>query len=109
MTDDGEPFKAGVYASFDGFVAVPEPATWAILVMGSGRGRWSRAGEPRGPGDHRRGDLVDRRRRRAGAETGHRVIHKICPAEWCGRDDLGREPRRRLRTRYRESPTPPLT
>jgi hypothetical protein len=28
MTDDGEPFKAAVYASFDGFLAVPEPATW---------------------------------------------------------------------------------
>jgi hypothetical protein len=36
MTDDGEPFKAGVYASFDGFLAVPEPATWAILLVGLG-------------------------------------------------------------------------
>jgi hypothetical protein len=36
MTDDGEPFKAGVYTSFDGFLAVPEPATWAILLMGLG-------------------------------------------------------------------------
>jgi PEP-CTERM motif-containing protein len=34
MTDDGEPFKAGIYASFDGFLAVPEPATWAILLLG---------------------------------------------------------------------------
>jgi hypothetical protein len=34
MTDDGEPFKVGVYTSFDGFLAVPEPATWTILLMG---------------------------------------------------------------------------
>jgi hypothetical protein len=34
MTDDGEPFLAGVYASFDGYLAVPEPATWTILLMG---------------------------------------------------------------------------
>jgi len=35
MTDDGEPFKVGVYTSFDGFLApVPEPATWTILVIG---------------------------------------------------------------------------
>ncbi len=34
MTDNGEPFKAGVYTSFDGFLAVPEPATWTILLMG---------------------------------------------------------------------------
>jgi hypothetical protein len=32
MTDDGEPFKGGVYTSFDGFLAVPEPATWTILL-----------------------------------------------------------------------------
>jgi hypothetical protein len=38
MTDNGEPFKAGVYTSFDGFLTVPEPATWAILLHGSGRG-----------------------------------------------------------------------
>jgi len=25
--------KAGAYTSFDGFLAVPEPATWAILLM----------------------------------------------------------------------------
>ena len=36
ITDNGEPFKAGVYASFDGFLAVPEPATWTILLMGLG-------------------------------------------------------------------------
>lgn len=36
VTDNGEPFKAGVYTSFDGFLAVPEPATWAILLMGLG-------------------------------------------------------------------------
>jgi len=36
MTDNGEPFKAGVYTSFDGFLAVPEPATWTILLMGLG-------------------------------------------------------------------------
>jgi PEP-CTERM motif-containing protein len=36
MTDNGEPFKAGVYTSFDGFLAVPEPATWAILMVGLG-------------------------------------------------------------------------
>jgi hypothetical protein len=36
MTDNGEPFKAGVYTSFDGFLAVPEPATWAILLTGLG-------------------------------------------------------------------------
>ena len=34
MTDNGEPFKAGVYTSFDGFQAVPEPATWTILLTG---------------------------------------------------------------------------
>ena len=34
--DDGEPFKAGVNTSFDGFLAVPEPATCAILLMGLG-------------------------------------------------------------------------
>jgi hypothetical protein len=34
MTDNGEPFKAGVFTSFDGFLAapVPEPATWTILL-----------------------------------------------------------------------------
>jgi hypothetical protein len=36
MTDNGEPFKAGVYTSFDGYLAVPEPATWTILLMGLG-------------------------------------------------------------------------
>ena len=38
ITDNGEPFKAGVYASFDGFLAVPvpEPATWSILLIGLG-------------------------------------------------------------------------
>jgi hypothetical protein len=34
MTDNGEPFKAGVYTSFDGFLAVPEPTTWTILLAG---------------------------------------------------------------------------
>jgi hypothetical protein len=34
MTDNGEPFKVGVYTSFDGFLAVPEPATGTILLMG---------------------------------------------------------------------------
>jgi PEP-CTERM motif len=34
MTDNGEPFKAGVYTSFDGFLAVPEPATWTLLLTG---------------------------------------------------------------------------
>ena len=36
MTDNREPFKAGVYASFNGSLAVPEPATWTILLMGLG-------------------------------------------------------------------------
>ena len=36
MTDSGEPFKAGVYTSFDGFLAVPEPASWTILLAGLG-------------------------------------------------------------------------
>ena len=35
-TDDGQPFKAGVYTSFDGVLAVPEPATWAALLIGLG-------------------------------------------------------------------------
>ena len=35
-TDNGEPFKAGVFTSFDGFLAVPEPATWTILLTGLG-------------------------------------------------------------------------
>lgn len=34
MTDNGEPFKAGVFTSFDGFLAVPEPATWTMLLTG---------------------------------------------------------------------------
>ena len=34
MTDNGEPFKAGVFTSFDGFLAVPEPATWSVLLTG---------------------------------------------------------------------------
>lgn len=34
MTDDGQPFQAAIYASFEGFLAVPEPATWAILLVG---------------------------------------------------------------------------
>jgi hypothetical protein len=33
VTDDGEPFKAGVYTSFDG-ILVPEPATWTLLLTG---------------------------------------------------------------------------
>jgi len=33
MTDNGEPFKAGVYTSFNGSPAVPEPATWTILLI----------------------------------------------------------------------------
>ena len=37
-TDDGQPFKVGVYTSFDGFLAVPEPATWAVLLMGLAAG-----------------------------------------------------------------------
>jgi len=38
ITDTGEPFKAGINASFDGFLAVPvpEPATWSILLIGLG-------------------------------------------------------------------------
>jgi hypothetical protein len=32
-TDDGQPFKVGVYTSFDG-VLVPEPATWAMVLTG---------------------------------------------------------------------------
>jgi PEP-CTERM motif len=36
MTDNEEPFKAGVYTSFDGFLALPEPTTWTILLMGLG-------------------------------------------------------------------------
>jgi len=36
MTDNGEPFKAGVFTSFGGFLLapVPEPATWTILLTG---------------------------------------------------------------------------
>jgi hypothetical protein len=34
MTNNGEPFKAGVFTSFDSFLAVPEPAAWTILLTG---------------------------------------------------------------------------
>ncbi len=34
MTDNGDLFKVGVYTSFDGFLATPEPATWTILFTG---------------------------------------------------------------------------
>jgi hypothetical protein len=45
ITDNGEPFKAGINASFDGFLAVPvpEPATWSIFLTGlsaAGIMRW---------------------------------------------------------------------
>jgi hypothetical protein len=34
MTDDGGPFKVGVFTSFDGFLDVPEPPSWTILLIG---------------------------------------------------------------------------
>jgi hypothetical protein len=34
MTDDGQPFQAAAFSSSDGFLAVPEPATWAMLLPG---------------------------------------------------------------------------
>ena len=49
MTDNGEPFKAGVFTSFDGFLAapVPEPATWTILLAGLGAAGVLRRRTPR--------------------------------------------------------------
>jgi len=36
MTDTGAPFKVRVFTSFDGFLDVPEPASWTILLIGFG-------------------------------------------------------------------------